>query len=100
MESTLVSARMPQAKKDSATEILRSMGSSTSELINSAFDYLIDTRELPRASSASSGALRDAEGFRRFVSASTFDVDWGADCDMSYKDIMARERLGDYESLA
>ena len=40
-ESVLVSARVPQAKKDASKGVLASLGANTSDLINSAFDYLL-----------------------------------------------------------
>lgn len=48
-ESVLVSARVPQAKKDASKGVLASLGANTSDLINSAFDYLLERRELPTA---------------------------------------------------
>ena len=45
-ESVLVSARVPQAKKDASKGVLASLGANTSDLINSAFDYLLERREL------------------------------------------------------
>lgn len=47
MESTLVSARIPQAKKEAGVSLLASLGASTSDLINNAFDYLLAHQSLP-----------------------------------------------------
>ena len=52
-ESVLVSARVPQAKKDASKGVLASLGANTSDLINSAFDYLLERRELPTTAPAS-----------------------------------------------
>ena len=41
MESTLVSARIPQAKKEAGVSLLASLGAS------SAFDYLLAHQSLP-----------------------------------------------------
>lgn len=47
-ESVLVSARVPQAKKDASKGVLASLGVNTSDLINSAFDYLLERRSCRR----------------------------------------------------
>lgn len=43
----LVSARISKGKKDAARKILSSLGFTTSDLINSAFDYVLKHQELP-----------------------------------------------------
>lgn len=100
MESVLSSARVPLAKKETANGILDSIGATTSDLINSAYDYLLEKGELPRAD-AHRDAERTAEGFKAFVGASTLDVDWGAGAaDGDYKRLIKQGKLADYESLA
>ena len=95
MEDSLVSSRISKAKKDAGVAVLESMGSTTSELINSAFDYVIEKRQLP---SASSIKKPDKKGFARFVAESTLQIDWNDD--RSYKDILRNGKVTDYESLA
>ena len=41
MPDSMVTARMPQAKKDAGNKVLEKIGISTSRFINSAYDYLI-----------------------------------------------------------
>lgn len=41
MADAMVTARMPQAKKEAGAKILAQTGSSASQFINSAYDYLI-----------------------------------------------------------
>lgn len=41
MADAMVTARMPQAKKDAGAKVLAQIGSSASQFINSAYDYLI-----------------------------------------------------------
>lgn len=98
MQDTLVSARMPVAKKDRAKGVLASIGATTSDLINSAFDYVIATKQLPVASPL---VQADRGDFAEFVAGTSFEVDWpeGAD-ECEYKDMAGRMRLADYESLA
>lgn len=43
----MVTARMPQGKKEAGAEVLRSLGTTSSRVINKLFDYLIARRELP-----------------------------------------------------
>lgn len=41
MADSMVTARMPQAKKDAGNKVLGRIGISSSRFINSAYDYLI-----------------------------------------------------------
>ncbi len=98
MESALVSARVPRAKREAAATLLESLGATTSELVNSAFDYLIENRRLPVSESAPS---RDMAAFSAFVGEGTLDIDWGPDAEfLDYKAIIREGRRAEYESLA
>ena len=99
MENSMVSARVPGAKKKRAVGVLSSIGASMSDLINSALDYVIANEALPEVESAEAASPTDA-GFAKFVSASTLDIDWSDEPGLDYKEFMRRERLADYESLA
>ena len=44
----VVTARVPEGVRARGIDVLREIGSSTSELVNAAFDYVIKERELPR----------------------------------------------------
>ena len=98
MENTLVSARIPRAKKEAAAGILRKIGANASDLINSAYDYLLENGELPHAEKTE----RVRSGFDEFLAASTLNVDWGsADAQTGdYKQMIRDWRREDYESLA
>ena len=104
MESSLVSARIPVAKKEAGAGLLRSLGSTPSELVNRAYDYLIACGELPSVPAASrkgrQGAGEADGGLEAFLAASTVEVDWGADAAADYKELLRRGRRADYESLA
>ena len=97
MESTLVSARVPRAKKERAAGVLSALGATTSDLINSAFDYIIATEELPGIPIEQG---RDAASFASFVRESTVDVEWPDGFEGDYKSLMTEWRSRDYESLA
>ena len=96
MQDTLVSARMPQAKKERARGILTAIGATTSDLINSAFDYVVEKGQLPTATAAKQ---RNKEGLETFVAASTFEIDW-PESTGDYKALEKQLRVADYESLA
>ena len=105
MESTLVSARISSAKKEASASILKQIGATASDLINSAYDYLMETGELPRSNAEPATRCSD---FDAFIAASTLDVDWTSDAVASSKDAAAGEyrqmlrdwKAADYESLA
>lgn len=43
----MVTARMPQRKKEEGNKILAELGTNPSQLINEIYDYLLAHRELP-----------------------------------------------------
>ena len=47
--TTVVTARVPEGVRARGVDILHEIGSSTSELINAAFEYVIAERELPKS---------------------------------------------------
>ena len=97
-ESVLVSARVPQAKKDASKGVLASLGANTSDLINSAFDYLLERRELPTTAPASRPSREELDAF---LAASTLDVDWRGEApDGDYRSLVRDGKRGRHESLA
>lgn len=95
MESILVSARVPAAKREAAAAVLAQIGASTTDLINSAFDFVLSEHALPNARQKAS---KDAADFQAFCAKSTLGVDWGPE-DTDYKQIIAEGRAARYESL-
>lgn len=94
----LVSARVTQAKKDAAQHALKSIGSNTSDLINSALDYVIAEKRLPPIGEETPSSLKE---FREFEEKSTLRIDWGDDLkDGDYRSIIREGKIEDYESLA
>lgn len=96
MNDTLVSSRISRAKKDAGVAVLESVGATTSELINSAFDYVIEKQQLPIATPS---AKPRKKSFSNFVSKSTLSIDWSQDT-RTYKEILRQGKVADYESLA
>ena len=98
MESLIATARVARAKKEAADGVLAEIGATTSELINSAYDYVILERELP---ACRNGRPRSGESFARFLSESTCAVDWGALPEgADYDEMLRSGKRADYESLA
>lgn len=98
MSDVLVSARITEAKKSAAKDILSSMGATTSDLINTAFDYLLENKELPRTKDAKQPMRAD---FEQFVAESTLPIEWGPDApDGDYRELLRQEKRDAYESLA
>ena len=98
MSDVLVSARITEAKKSAAKDILSSMGATTSDLINTAFDYLLETKELPRTKNADRPTRA---AFEQFVAESTLPIEWGPDApDGDYRKLLRQEKRNAYESLA
>lgn len=96
-ENILVSARVPQAKKDASKGILASLGANTSDLINSAFDYLLEKHTLP---TTEAHRLPTHEEVTSFISASTLEIDWGEDApDGDYRALLRDGKRARYESL-
>lgn len=94
----LVSARIAQGKKDAAKGVLESLGSTTSDLINSAFDYVLENKELPKATAKKKPTKADV---KRFLEASSYPVEWGGDAaDGDYKKMIREGKREAYESLA
>lgn len=98
MEDTLVSARMPRAKKEAVAVMLANMGSNATELINAAYDFVLAEHALPGVLRSNN---RSKEDFERFLRESTLDIDWGEGVpDGDYRAFARQARLEDYESLA
>ncbi len=110
MADSLISARVPKAKRDAVANVLASLGSSTTELVNRAFDYVLAEKKLPEIKAADDCSANN-DDFSAFVSRTTFDIPWATDGSVAadttasdsaanYKDIISAGRQADYERLA
>lgn len=106
---SIVTARVPAEIKLQAVQMLSQMGSSTTKLINAAFEYLLATGELPHAAEATPApttrTLSDEQRgelaeFFRTTSSPAPDSFWAELGNRSYKDALAQWRKEDYEALA
>lgn len=102
METAIANARVPIAKKEASLGLLKSLGLTTSDLINGAYDYLLSTGTIPAAVSKETilENERDWSAFSSFAESATLDIDWGEDFDGDYKRILREGKIADYESLA
>lgn len=100
MESAVVNARIPVAKRDAAKGILSSLGKTTTDLINSAYDYLLAEGKLPDAKDAACDRSQKLADFQNFLNEATCPVDWGVDDGRDYKDLLAEALEGKYGPLA
>ena len=69
----MVTARVPVEVKKQGDALLRELGSSATELVNAAYDYLLKNKALPKTQTpipikATRKVLngKDAEGFKKF----------------------------------
>ena len=88
----VVTARVPEGVRDRGVEVLKDIGSTTSELINAAFDYVIQAKELPRFEQARRGEARtlskeQVEDLSEFMRAVKVDVPAAWD-DASFEDLL------------
>ena len=63
----MVTARMPQGKKEAGNAVLREMGTSPSQLINDIYDFVIRTRKLPSCDESERVGKRDIREALAFI---------------------------------
>lgn len=75
----MVTARMPQGKKDAGNAILRQLGTSASQVINELYDYIILMRATPFGSTQvvfDEDAMRDAIEYVDGMPKVELEKDW------------------------
>ena len=110
---SIVTARIPVEVKNQVSEVLESLGSNTTQLINAAFEYVLVTGKLPDTHEGTTSEL-SARGSSRQLSekdkeqlASLFGKIsvpapasfWNDLGDSSYKEAISEWRSNDYEAL-
>lgn len=107
--SDLVSARIAPEIRRQGNKVLAQLGSTPSELIRSAYEYVIAKRQLPQVEPGEenrSDAMPDAASLDALVASiaqSTVGVPssvWDAIDGGDYKAYIAAAREADYEALA
>ena len=110
---SIVTARIPVEVKNQVSEVLESLGSNTTQLINAAFEYVLVTGRLPDAHEGTTSEL-SARGSSRQLSekdkeqlASLFGKIsvpapasfWNDLGNSTYKEAISEWRSSDYEAL-
>ena len=110
---SVVTARVPVEVKNQVSEVLESLGSNTTKLINAAFEYVLVTGKLPDAHEGAVSEL-SARGSSRQVSEKDKEQRsalfgkisipapasfWNDLGDSSYKEAISEWRPNDYEAL-
>ncbi len=110
---SVVTARVPVEVKNQVSEVLESLGSNTTKLINAAFEYVLVTGKLPDAreesslESSSKGVSRQlSEKDKEELSALFGKISvpapasfWNDLGDSTYKEAISEWRSSDYEAL-
>lgn len=110
---SIVTARIPVEVKNQVSEILESLGSNTTQLINAAFEYVLVTGRLPDAhegtllESSGKGSSRQLSEKDKEQLASLFGKIsvpapasfWNDLGDSTYKEAISEWRSSDYEAL-
>ena len=110
---SIVTARIPVEVKNQVSEVLESLGSNTTQLINAAFEYVLVTGKLPDAreesslESSSKGVSRqlsekDKEQLASLcgkISVPAPASFWNDLGDSTYKEAISEWRSSDYEAL-
>ena len=105
--SKMVSARVPDAIYDQVSAQLAELGSSPSELVNSAFEYVLQEKKLPAAPKAAPKkqvrklSQEQRARLKRFFDGCTLDPTVKIPADIEYDKRMLAEALREkYEALA
>ena len=110
---SIVTARVPVEVKNQVSEVLESLGSNTTKLINAAFEYVLVTGKLPNAhegaalESSAKGSSRQLNEKDKEQLLSLFGKIlvpapasfWNDLADSSYKEAISEWRSKDYEAL-
>ena len=109
----MVTARVPAEIRRQGNAMLKSLGATPTQLVNAAYEYLLNAGALPSMQGTSAeAAQKEAAPVQRSLSdeakhelaasieASTLDIPQAFWSGRPYKDIIAEGRLADYEALA
>jgi hypothetical protein len=105
---SIVTARIPVEVKNQVSEILESLGSNTTQLINAAFEYVLVTGKLPDAHEGASleSSRQLSEKDKEELSALFGKISvpapasfWNDLGNSTYKEAISEWRSSDYEAL-
>lgn len=101
----MVSARVPLELRDQVNEGLRAIGSTPTELINSAYQYFLEHKMLPSdLKTPTRGKKRlsveKMQDLAQSIETTTLQVEEESFKGLSYKELLRQELKDRYESLA
>ena len=105
---SIVTARIPVEVKNQVSEVLESLGSNTTKLINAAFEYVLVTGKLPDAHEDASleSSRQLSEKDKEELSALFGKISvpapasfWNDLGNSTYKEAISEWRSSDYEAL-
>lgn len=101
---SVVTARVPVEIKKQATEVLASIGATQTQLINAAYEYVLEYKALPEKSvmrtiQHKALPLDRVQTLRAILDRTTFSVSEEYWQDKSYEDLIAEGKIADYEAL-
>lgn len=101
----MVSARVPLELRDQVNEGLRAIGSTPTELINSAYQYFLEHKMLPSdLKTPTRGKKRlsaeQMQDLAQSIETTTLQVKEESFKGLSYKELLRQELKDRYESLA
>jgi len=70
----MVTARMPQGKKEAGNTILSELGTNPSQFINDSYDYVIQTRQLPFKDKRVNRTQKEIQAAAAFTDSIPFPV--------------------------
>lgn len=102
---SFVTARVPAEIKEQGNAILKSIGSTPTELVNAAYAYVLEEKALPdytQPQTLGGRVLTDEQRatVRSWLAETRFQIPESAWDSRSCKDIIAEGRLADYEALS
>ena len=105
MMDPMVSARVPYELRQQVHEQLKELGSTPTELINSAYRYVRERNELPKVPDEIEPGIRRLDESRlaelvRSIGETTWKVDEDFFDGRDYEDVLESELRESYEALA
>ncbi|MCL1797878.1 MAG: type II toxin-antitoxin system RelB/DinJ family antitoxin [Eggerthellaceae bacterium] len=102
---SIVTARVPLEIKEQANEMLASIGATPTQLINAAYEYVLNNKKLPETLAPPSTAQHKTlsqervQKLHRILDQTSFAVAEEHWQGKSYKELLAEGKKADYEAL-
>ena len=99
----MVTARVPVEIKEQVTALLKENGSSPTELVNSAYEYYLEHRELPKKNLLEAGRRKLSREQKKKLAellAATTVADTSLLDGRSLQEVIAEQRRDGYEALS